>query len=362
MPRDFATVDDEARRLMQREQVVGLAIAVIDEGRIVHTATFGRRDVARDLPLDRDTILYGASLTKAAFAWLVLQLVDEGRLDLDRSIAALLPRPLPSYPRWSDLADDDRWRRLTPRLLLTHAGGFANFRWLEPDGRLRFHFDPGSRYAYSGEGMLLLQFVIEEGLGLDLDREMQVRVFDRFGMSRTAMTWRDDFAADVAETYDGNGGLVPHVRRRRAGAAGSMDTTIGDQARLWAAFVRGDGLTAASRVAFTTAGMPIASAHQFPTLSRDDAPDNARVGLAAGLGVVSFRNGDGPGWYKAGHDEGTANLAVCLDHRRRCAVLLSNDVRAERFYPELVDTLIGSTAMRWAWEYGWLDERGPRTR
>ena len=347
---------------MQCERVEGLAIAVVDEGRIAHTATFGRRDVARDLPLDRDTILYGASLTKAAFAWFVLQLVDEGRLDLDASIAALLPRPLPSYARWSDLADDDRWRRLTPRMLLTHASGFANFRWLEPDRRLRFHFDPGSRYAYSGEGMQLLQFVIEEGLGLDVGREMQVRVFDRFGMSRTAMTWRDDFAADVAETYDADGRLVPHARRRRADAAGSMDTTIDDQARMWAAFVRGDGLTAASRTGFAAAWLPIASARQFPTLSRDEASDNAGVALAAGLGVVTFRNGDGPAWYKGGHDEGTANLAVCLEHRRRCVVLLSNDVRAEHLYPELVDAVLGPTTMRWAWEYGWIDERVVRPR
>ena len=51
-------------------------------------------------------------------------------------------------------------------------------------------FDPGTRYAYSGEGINLLQFVLETGVGLDVGREMQRRVFDRFGMKRTSMTWR----------------------------------------------------------------------------------------------------------------------------------------------------------------------------
>ena len=106
----------------------------------------------------------------------------------------------------------------------------------------------------------------------------------------------------------------------------------------------------------TRGQVPIASAHQFPTLAVDDSPDNARAGLAAGLGVVTFRNVDGPAWYKGGHDDGTGNIAICLEHRRRCVVLLSNDVRAERLYPELIGDVLGETSMRWAWEYGWLDD------
>ena len=74
---------------------------------------------------------------------------------LDASVTELLPRPLPEYDGgdydYSDLEDDARWRSLTPRILLTHTSGFANFRWLETDQRLRFHHDPGSRYGYSGE-------------------------------------------------------------------------------------------------------------------------------------------------------------------------------------------------------------------
>ena len=126
-------IDAEARRLMRRESVQGLALAVIDGGQVVHVAAYGQRNVERDLPLTTDTVMYGASLTKTAFAYMVLQLVDEGRLDLDASVADLLPRPLPEYEDYTDLAGDERWRALTPRILLTHTSGFANFRWLEDD-------------------------------------------------------------------------------------------------------------------------------------------------------------------------------------------------------------------------------------
>lgn len=350
-------LDSTVQELMRREHVVGLALAVIDDGRVTTIRAYGRRDVERDLPLGTDTILYGASLVKAVFADLVLQLVDERRLDLDAPIATLLPKPLPTYDRWKDLANDDRWRSLTPRMLLTHASGFANFRWLEPDRTLRFHFDPGARYAYSGEGLQLLQFALEQGLGIDVGREIQVRVFDRHGMTRTSMAWRDDFADDAADCHDLDGVAQRHVRRRRADVAGSMDTTIADQARFWAVLVRGDGLSSASRAELVRPQRPITSAHQFPTLSLDTSDVPRRVGLAAGLGVLVFDDVDGRAWFKGGHDEGTANMAVCVERGRRCVVALSNDVRAERMYPELFRVALGPTAMPWNWEYAFLDAR-----
>ena len=96
---------------------------------------------------------------------------------------------------------------MTPRILLTHSSGFSNFGFLEPDGKLKFHFDPGTRYAYSGDGLILLQFVIERGLGIDVGTEMQQRVFDRFGMKNTSMIWRPDFANNLADGWKADGGV-----------------------------------------------------------------------------------------------------------------------------------------------------------
>lgn len=336
---------------MTLQDVKGMAIAVIDEGRVVHVGAYGRRNVERNLPLTTDTIMYAASLTKTAFAYMVLQLVDEGRIELDRSIADYLPRSLPEHEDYADLAGDERWRQLTPRIILNHATGFANFRWLEEDQRLRFHSAPGERYGYSAEGFYILQLALEEGLGLDVGAEMQRRVFDRFGMANTSMQWRASFASNLADGYGVDGGFEAHDERSSVSAAGSMDTSIADQALLWAGVMRGEGLSDASRAALVSAQLPIASAHQFPTLSGETDPRGAAIALSAGLGMVTFADASGPMWFKGGHNDFTGNMLVCQETRRRCVVLLANSVRAELIYPELTRFILGDTAMPWWWEY-----------
>lgn len=352
-------VEAEALRTMDRTGARGLAIAVIEDGLVVFVDAWGARNAAGD-PIETDTVMYGASLTKAVFAYTVMQLVDEGRIDLDRPIADYLPRPLPeygnldAYGNWGDLADDERWRAITPRILLTHSAGFANFNWDEPDGKLRFHFNPGTRYVYSGEGLILLQFVIEEGLGLDLGVEMRRRVFDRFGMANTSMMWRPDFARNLADGWKADGAVEPHDERSRVRAAGSMDTTIADFASFAAGFMRGEGLTADSRTEMLRAQLPINTASQFPNLAGDATPGERWPTLAVGLGVVTFSGPQGRGFFKGGHNESTANIWACVERGRRCVVILSNDVRAEPAFPALVDSILGETGLPWRWEYSYL--------
>ncbi len=179
----------------------GLAIATIDGGKVRTVGAWGARNANGDR-LTPDTVMYGASLTKAVFGYFVTQLAAEKRLDLDKPIAAMLPRPLPDYGNlddygnWGDLAGDDRWRAITPRMVLNHATGFANFAYLEPDEKLRIHFAPGTHYAYSGEGISLLQFGIEQGLGLDVEAELQRRFFGPLGMTRTSLIWQAELRAE----------------------------------------------------------------------------------------------------------------------------------------------------------------------
>lgn len=350
-------IDAEARRLMAATDAQGLALAVIENGEVAHIASWGARNAAGD-SLRADTVMYGASLTKAVFAYTVMQLVDEGKIDLDQPIADYLEKPLPDYPEedrygpWKGLADDPRWRALTPRILLTHSAGFANFAFLEPDGRLRIHFDPGSRYAYSGEGLILLQFVLERGLGFNLGAEMQRRVFDRFGMKNTSMVWRPDFARNLADGWDAKGRVEPHDARSTVRAAGSMDTTIADFARFAAGFVRGEGLSRAARAEMRRPQRAITTATQFPTLQDELPAGQRRNDLSAGLGVVTFSGPQGRGFFKGGHNDTTGNMWVCLERGRRCVVLLANDVRAEAAFPGLVRLILGETGMPWSWEYG----------
>lgn len=349
-------IDARVGAAMARLGVQGLALAVIADGRPVLVRSWGARN-ARGEPLTAETVMYGASLTKAVFAYTVMQLVDEGRIDLDRSIADYLPRPLPDYAEeeenyapWHHLAGDERWRRLTPRILLSHRSGFANFHWFNDDSRLRIHFDPGTRYAYSGEGIILLQFVLERGLGLDVGAEMQRRVFGRFGMTNTGMTWRPDFARNLADGWKTDGSVEPHDERSRARAAGSMDTTIADFARFAAGFMHGEGLSAAARAEMLREQMPIRSVSQFPTLVPQPAVQRW-PGLGAGLGVVTFDGPQGRGFFKGGHNDSTGNMWVCLERGRRCVVLLANDVRAEAAFEEIVEAILGPTGLPWDWEY-----------
>jgi CubicO group peptidase (beta-lactamase class C family) len=355
-PDRAATMDAAVAAAMTKTGAKGLAVAVIEDGKVVFVRAYGLRNAKGD-PLEDATVMYGASITKSVFAYTVMQLIDEGKIDLDKPIAAMLPRPLPeygnldAYGNWGDLAADERWRKITPRMILTHSTGFANFSYLEPDGKLRFHFDPGARYAYSGEGIILLQFAIEKGLGLDLGAEMQRRVFDRFGMANTSMIWRPDFAKNLADGWQRDGAGEPHDERSRVRAAGSMDTSIADLARFAAGFMRGEGLSAKARAEMVRPQLPITSRSQFPTLL--EAPVDKRwPGLSAGLGVVTFQGPQGPGFFKGGHNESTGNTWVCVERGLRCVVILGNDVRAEAAFPDLVRAALGETGVPFAWEYG----------
>ncbi len=352
-----AEIDAEVARVMRETGSKGLAIAVIDEGRPVHVAAHGVRNEAGD-PLQTDTIMYGASLTKAVFAYTVMRQVEQGRFTLDTPFAQMLPRPLPEYAS-KDIADryadwtalDERWRKLTPRIVLTHATGFANFGFLEPDEKLHFHFDPGTRYAYSGDGLNTLQFVMETGKGIDVGAEA-ARIFTEFDMPRTSLIWRADFAGNLADGWDANGKVEPHDERSRVRAAGSMDTTIADLAKFAAAFVRGDGLSRAGRAEMVKPQTPITTRSQFPTLQTELPESQRRKDLAAGLGVVVFDGPQGRGFFKGGHNDTTGNTWVCVEKRRRCVLILSNDVRSEAGFPALVRFVLGDTGVPFEWEYG----------
>jgi CubicO group peptidase (beta-lactamase class C family) len=344
-----------AERVMAETGAKGLAIAVIENGKVKSVHAFGSRNAA-GAPLTTDTVMYGASLTKSIFGYLATQLAQEKKLQLDKPIANMLPRPLPDYGNLDaygnsgDLAADPRWKLITPRMVLNHATGFANFSFLEPDQKLRIHFTPGSRYSYSGEGMMLLQFALEKGGGLDVGTELQRRFFEPLGMTKTSLIWRPDFSENLADGWDEHGKLEPHDERSRVRAAGSMDTTIADLAIMTAAMVRGYGLQRKWREEFVKGTRAITTAQQFPTLLPDAEP-KARPTAAAGLGVIAFSGPQGAGWYKGGHNDTTANTLVCLERRKRCVLILSNDVRAERAFPMLVRSIFGETGVPYRWEY-----------
>jgi CubicO group peptidase (beta-lactamase class C family) len=358
-------IDAEVGKIMSRTHAHGIAVAVIYHGRIDYVNAYGIRNAKGD-PLTVETVMYGASLTKTVFAYTVMQLVDQGKLKLDTPLMDDLDKPLPSYGPdpvfpdkygpYKDLADDPRWQKITPRMCLNHSTGFSNFWFIEPDQKLHIHFDPGTRFSYSGEGFILLQFVIEhgrktQGLGLDVG-ELTKSNFDRLGMTRTSLVWHDGQDTNVADGWNDQGQPQPHDKRSKVRAAGSMNTTISDLSKFTAGMVRGDDLSPASRAEITKPVLHITTSSLFPLFLPDLPPAEQRRDLYSGLGVIVFDGPQGHGFYKGGHDGQTANTLVCIEASQRCVLILSNDVRSEAGFVELVRFILGDTGVPYDWEYG----------
>src|SRR5580704_10201118 len=360
-----AEIDAQVKRIMSKTHANAMAVGVVDKGKVGYVQAYGIRNAKGD-PLNIDTVMYGASITKTVLAYTTMQLVDQGKLNLDTPIEDDLDQPLPTYGPdpvfpdkygpYKDLADDPRWQKITPRMCLTHSTGFSNFWFIEPDQKLHIHFDPGTRFSYSGEGMILLQFVIEhgskaQGLGLDLG-DLTKANFDRLGMTRTSLVWFPGTDPNVAEGWNDQGQAQPHEKRSKVRVAGSMNTTISDLSKFAAALVSGDGLSPASRAEITKPSLHITTAGLFPLFQPDLPLSEQRKDLASGLGVTVFDGPQGHGFFKGGHDGQTANTLICIEASQRCVLILSNDVRSEAGFVERVRFILGDIGEPYDWEYG----------
>jgi len=294
---------------------------------------------------------------------MVTQLVSEGRLDLDKPVYKYLPKPLPEYPAYKDLAGDDRYQLITARMLLDHTSGFANWRSFEPDRKLRIHFQPGTRFAYSGEGIVLLQMVVETITGKPLDHLMEERVFRPLGMTRTSMVWQEKFETDYANGYDEYGRSLGPQKRKSAQAAGSMQTTVHDFARLVQAVMASRGLQKKSLDTMLSPQIRIYSKHEFPSLATETTHDNDAIRLSYGLGWGLYWGSYGEAFFKEGHDDGWRNYAVGFLGPKSGIVIMTNSSNGEGIFKELLETLLKDTSTPIEWEgytpYNLLPPRPP---
>jgi CubicO group peptidase (beta-lactamase class C family) len=345
-----AEIDATVTRLMRAAEVTGVGVAILDDGKIAYLKSYGVADKEKNLPLTADSVMTAASFTKVAFAYLVMQLVDQGILDLDKPVYQYLSKPLPRYSRYRDLAIDSRYRRITARMLLSHTSGFPNWRSFNDDRKLNINFEPGSRYAYSGEGIVLLQMVVEEITKQPLKDLMQGHIFEPLHLTRTSMVWENRFDSDYANGYDEYGRSLGPERREHADAAGSMQTTPRDFARFMLAVMRGEGLRNETRELMLSPQIQIYSKHQFPTLATDTTDANKPIRLSYGLGWGLYWTPYGKAFFKEGHDEGWRNYAVCFDKEKTGIVIMTNSANGEGIFKELLETLIKDTFTPIEWE------------
>ena len=358
-----------AERILKENKVTGAEIAVLNDGHMVWISGFGLRDKQNNLPMTPVTTTWAASITKGVFAVYVMTLVEQHRLDLDRPIVQLLDKPLDSYPDYKqtagDLVRDQRWSAVTPRMLLSHTSGLANFASLEPDKKMHLHYAPGSRFAYSGEGLNLLQFVIEQREHQPLEELMQKTIFTPLEMRYTSMVWNEVLASNVADRYDANSNFISHTRRDHARAAGSMTTAATDLARLAAALTN-DGrkaqgpvgsdstlsiVHASSLETLFTPAIRIDTKHQFPTFDETKSSEGPSVGLAYGLGWgLLTKTKYGPAFFKEGHGDGAQNYMICFTKHRDCMIILTNSDNGELAFKPLLEGVLGDTVTPWEWE------------
>jgi CubicO group peptidase (beta-lactamase class C family) len=183
-------------------------------------------------PLDAGTIFEAASLSKPVFAYVVLRLVDRGEFDLDRPLFEML-----QYPR---LAHDERYKRISARMVLSHGTGLPNWG----GEKLTLGFEPGTAYGYSGEGFVFLQKALERVTGRSLEELARREVFEPLGMTRSSFVWEERFAGNAAYARDWLWKVAPVHRYAEANAAASLLTTATDYAKFVAALLTGRGLSA----------------------------------------------------------------------------------------------------------------------
>ncbi len=228
-PRLAADIDwlrEHVPRLMREYHVPGVSIAIVQRGRVRWAQGFGVSDANQNQPVTVETIFEACSMSKPIMALSALQLIQDGRLDLDT--------PLTTYLGHDYLPDQPAHRRITARMALTHRTGLPNWRMGYDDmgGPLPLLFAPGSEYTYSGEGIVFLQRAMEAITGAPLERLAEEGLFGPLGLTHTSFVWTEAVERDLASGHREDGSFKERTRYRKANGAYSLYTTPTEYARL----------------------------------------------------------------------------------------------------------------------------------
>ena len=353
----FASLDKKIQSLMKAANVQGLAISVFNNKEPVYKKTFGYKRMDTKEPIKMNTNIYGASLSKPVFAVLVMKLVEEGLIDLDKPLQDYLPKPIFEYTpvkKWhdnySDLKNDSLYKKITARMCLDHTTGFANWRWFEPDQKLRVNFMPGSRYNYSGEGLVYLQVVLEHLLGKSLEELMKEKIFTPLGMTMSSYTWQPRFENDYCVGHKSNGELYEKDKDNDARSASTLETTLDDFTLFTTAVLKNKVLKPSTTKEMFSPQIKIRSIQQFGPLRVRDSTTNDAINLSYGLGWVLLQSPYGTGAFKEGHGDGFQHYSIIFPQQGIGIIIMSNSDNAESIFKELLETAIGDKFTPWYWE------------
>jgi CubicO group peptidase (beta-lactamase class C family) len=288
-------------------EVCAATYAVLRTGKLASLASVSG---CGDKAAPADTVFQAASLTKPIVAFAALQLVVEGKLDLNAPASHYLPigykhfhSVLARSPSDAhDVLPSSTLSLVTVAQLLNHTSGLPNWS----SGELAFESEPGKQWGYSGEGFQILQAVIEAITNTELSAYLDERVFRALGMADTAMIWRDAFEERAASGTTAFG-YRQRVRFKSAVAAASLYTTAADYAKFMSTLLGNDQLLSL-------------------TLAHPAEVDNA-LGLQWGLGWGIERAPGGPYIWQWGNNPGFRAFAMASVTSRDAFVILTNSER-----------------------------------
>jgi len=155
-------------------QIPGVSLALIKDGKVIFHQTYGVKNIITQAKVEEHTLFEAASVTKPVFAYAVQRLMEKGLIDLDKPLYEYLPN--------KDIEQDERYKKITARHVLTHRTGFPNWRNMNADGKLDIKFEPGTKYGYSGEGFEYLKKVVEKITGKKVEQVLQEEVINPLGL------------------------------------------------------------------------------------------------------------------------------------------------------------------------------------
>ncbi len=208
---------------MKRQQVPGVALAVVHKGEAVVARGYGMANVEHQVPVTTETVFQSGSVGKQFTAAAVMLLVEDGKLSLDDPIT----RFLPDAP-W-------RWHSITIRHLLTHTSGIPDYEgttfdlrkdytedeWAKMAFGLSLEFQPGARWNYSNTGYALLGFIIHKASGQFYGDLLRDRVFRPIGMQSARVISEADIVPHRAAGYR----LVKGELKNQEWVSPSLNTT-----------------------------------------------------------------------------------------------------------------------------------------
>ncbi len=253
LPKDLDRFVEDGRKELG---VVGLAVAVVKDGRVVYAKGFGEREIGGGEKVDENTLFAIGSNTKAFTAAAIGILVDEKKLGWDDRVTQHLP--------WFALYDPYVTREITVRDLLSHRSGLGrrgDVNWYATDfsreeivRRIRF-LEPNSSFrseaGYQNTMFLAAGEVAEAVSGESWDDFIQTRVLQPIGMTRSRTSVRElEGMANVAEPHeeiDGKVVAVPHRNIDNIAPAGSILSSVTDMTR-WMLLMLGEGELEGKRI------------------------------------------------------------------------------------------------------------------